>query len=397
MRRLLVALASMALAGGVVLVLEEATDRDIPYDQIRNCSRPRVMPPPAVIDAGEVEGVRVTVVSPVRQAIAMAALPDRVHAIVVARTGKAWSVHLESGQAHEMLDLGPRLGFGPEGGLLAVAVDPEGRFAYMHYTDRSGTSRIVEYTLDGPSLDRSSERDVLALEHPQRIHNGGSLVFGPDGALYIGFGDGGDRPADADRAEDPGRLDGKILRIDPRPRRGDSYVVPRGNPYAGVSGARPEIWARGLRNPWQFSFDRDTGDLWVGDVGSNCYEEIDLIPAGMAAADLGYPRFEAFHAFLDDEADRSTFPVYAYEHGPEGCAVIGGVVYRGSRIPQLAGAYLMADYCAPGIRWLRRSQGSIYVGGLLPDVRLVQSFAQNLDGEVYLLSAVEGLIRLDPA
>ena len=393
MRRATVVLGAAVAVAGSVTVAALVTRDEVPYDELQSCRRAEVVTPPPVTASPAVT-VRVATVAAVPDAIAMAPLPDGAGALVAARTGKVWLVSLADGATTELLDLAGRLGFGAEGGLLSVVVDPRGEFAYLHYTDRAGTSRIVEYRLEGTALDAGSERELLALEHPQRLHNGGAMRFGPDGMLYLGFGSGGDRPADAARVGDLAKLDGKLLRISPRPSGGRPYGVPGDNPYARRSGGRPEIWATGLRNPWQFSFDPETGELWVGDVGSSCYEEVDVLPAGRAGADFGYPRFEGFHGFLEEEADDSTFPLYAYPHGADGCAVIGGVVARGGRVPQLDGAYLLADYCTDRVRWLRRSSGGVEVGTLEPAVPKVQAFAQGADGAIYLLSE-GGVLRLE--
>ncbi|MGQ0521720.1 MAG: PQQ-dependent sugar dehydrogenase [Actinomycetota bacterium] len=395
MRRLTLVLGSAVVVAAAVGVGIEASRDDIPYADMQACRRPRIAPAPSRTE-GEAIPVRFTPVAAIPDAIGMAPLPDGSAAVVVTRTGGVFSVDLASGGTEQHLDIGDRLALGAEGGLLAVAVHPSAPFAYLHYTDRAGTSRIVEFGLDGARLDAESEREVLSLRHPGRLHNGGALRFGPDGSLYLGFGSGGDKPKDAARVEDLGKLDGKLLRIDPRPAAGRPYGIPAGNPHAGDGDARPEIWASGLRNPWQFSFDRATGDLWIGDVGSSCYEEVDVLPAGTAGADFGYPRFEGFHAFLDDEADDSILPVHEYRHGPDGCAVIGGVVYHGTAVPALDGAYLMADYCTEQVRWLRRTKGGgVAIGTLAPTIEGVQSFAEGPDGAVYLLSANDGVLRLE--
>ena len=326
----------------------------------------------------------------------MAALPDGVNALVATRAGHLHRLDLASGATERVLDLGERVLVGPEGGLLAVVVAPDGRFAYLHYTDHDNTSRIVEYRIDGPGVVAGSEREVLAVEHSEGVHNGGAMQFGPDGALYLGFGNGGNRRSDVARGADRNRLDGKLLRILPRPEGDGPYGVPDDNPFVGDGGVRPEIWATGVRNPWQFSFDAQTGDLWLGDVGSSCYEEIDVIPAGTGGADLGFPRFEAFHAFTEEEADDATFPVHAYRHGPEACAVIGGVVNRSPRIPGLDGAYLFADFCGERVQWLRRTADGVTVGTVAVAAPRIQSFARDLAGNVYVLSAELGVLRLDP-
>jgi hypothetical protein len=293
----------------------------------------------------------------------------------------------------KLADLGERLGFFQEGGVLAIAVSPESGHAYVHYTDEDGTSRIIEFEIDGSGLALESEREVLAVEHPGRVHNGGAIAFGPDGYLYLGFGDGGEGAPDADRVDDLGKFDGKLLRIDPRPVNGAPYRVPPDNPYVDTADARPEIWLTGVRNPWQFSFDRQSQDLWLGDVGSNCWEEIDHLVAGGRGADLGYPRYEAFHGFLAEEVDDSTFPLYAYSHD-EGCALVGGVVVRSHDLPSLDGRYIFSDYCSRGVRWLEATSDGVMVGDLDVDVAAIQAFAEDAEGRVYLLSAADGVLRL---
>lgn len=373
-----------------------ASGEDVPLEDIMQCRRPQVATPPPVATGAAVPA-RLTPVAAIEGAIGLAPLPRGANALVATRAGQLHRLDLGSGASEQVLDLTDRVLVGPEGGLLAVAVDPEGRFVYLHFTDHQATSRIVEYRLEEGAPTPGSEREVLAVEHAEGVHNGGAMRFGPDGALYLGFGNGGNRRSDVARGADPDRLDGKLLRIHPRPDGDRPYTVPDDNPFVGQDGVRPEIWATGLRNPWQFSFDGRTGELWIGDVGSSCYEEIDLLAAGEAGADLGFPRFEAFHAFTDDEADDATFPVHAYRHGSETCAVIGGVVNRAPGIPGLDGAYLFADFCGEGVQWLRRTSGGVEVGAVGVSAPRIQAFAEDTAGNVYVLSAEQGVLRLDPA
>src|SRR5207248_1174071 len=175
---------------------------------------------------------------------------------------------------------------GSEQGLLGLAFSPDGRFAYINYTDRRGDTNIVEYAWTDRGPDRSTRREVLFVDQPHPNHNGGDVVFGPDGHLYIGLGDGGSdartkSPGDPHKnGQNLGVLLAKMLRIDPRPADGRPYGIPSDNPFVGQARARPEIWAYGLRNPWRYSFDRRTGDLWIGDVGAGLREEIDVQRAG---------------------------------------------------------------------------------------------------------------------
>ncbi|MCZ7525056.1 MAG: PQQ-dependent sugar dehydrogenase [Acidimicrobiia bacterium] len=219
--------------------------------------------------------------------------------------------------------------------------------------------------------------------------------------LYLGLGDGGGA-GDEGRGHAPGgngqslgTLLGKILRLDPRAAGSGPYAVPADNPFVGVEGARPEIWVYGLRNPWRFSFDRATGDLWIGDVGQNRWEEIDLIPAGAAAgANLGWNLLEGTHEFRGAPPPGAVPPVFEYPHS-EGCSVTGGYVYRGPRIPQLAGAYLFTDYCDGTIRALRVEDGVLVEADLGVATRGPTSFGEDRTGELYVLSA-EGVLRIDP-
>ena len=217
---------------------------------------------------------------------------------------------------------------------------------------------MTEFAFGDDGADPASERGVLFVDQPFSNHNGGALAFGPDGYLYVGLGDGGSAGDPMGNAQSLSTLLGKLLRISPRPSKGEPYAIPPDNPFVGRDGARPEIWAYGLRNPWRFSFDTATGDLWIGDVGQNAWEEIDLEPAGSdGGSNFGWDRLEGTHPFEGSPAPDSIAPVFEYAHGDGSCSVTGGYVYRGERIPTLAGAYLFGDYCRGrpgGVRPARR-------------------------------------------
>ena len=394
MRRILVVALAVLVPIVGVLVWREATDDDVDFSPIFNCEGRRVVTPPQVVERDLARPVRLEQVSDLERVIAM--VPWRDGYLLAQRTGEILSVDAGFGRPTEQADVGERLGFGPEGGLLSVAVAPDGRHAYAHYTDKDITSHVVEWRIEGDRLVLDSERELYEVDHPHGIHIGGQLVFGPDGYLYLGFGDGGDTPSDEKRVRDLGEPDGKILRIDPTPVGDLAFATPFDNPFVGDDDARPDVWAYGLRNPWRFTFDRETGELWIADVGSNCWEEIDVVPAGTSGVDFGYGNFEAFHEFLRDTRDGSTFPLYAYDHDA-GCAVIGGYVYRGSLAPQLEGSFLFADFCRPGIKFVRREGDRVVLGDLGVDVAGVFSFAEDADGEVYLLSSGAGIYRIESA
>lgn len=290
-----------------------------------------------------------------------------------------------------------------EQGLLGLAFHPEHDLAYVYTTARSGALTVSEYAVaaDG-AFDVTSRRIVLVIEHPNGNHNGGKLAFGPDGYLYIGTGDGGAANDPERNSLDLTNLLGKILRIDPAAAGGAPYTIPPDNPFVDVPGAHPEIWSYGLRNPWRFSFDPATGDLWIGDVGQGAWEEIDLARAGDGAGrgvNYGWSAYEGTHRFNDDQSpDGVTMPVHEYSHDIGGCAVTGGVVSRGASIPTLAGWYLFADYCS-GQLWALRTlaSGPAEVVELLTGLGNITAIVAAPDGTVYLLDHADSrILRLDP-
>lgn len=288
---------------------------------------------------------------------------------------------------------------GSEQGLLGLAFHPDfasnGRF-FVYYTAREGdgTNTLAEYhvSLDAGAADPGSARILFAVEDFAPNHNGGMLAFGPDGYLYVSLGDGG---GGGDPQGNGQRLDtllGKILRIDVD--AGDPYAIPGDNPF-GSDGERREIWAYGLRNPWRYSFDRASGDLWIGDVGQATTEEIDLLPAGTSGVDLGWNTYEGSGCFENDRGcGRSgfTFPVYEYPTAT-GCAVTGGYVYRGTDYPDLDGTYVFTDYCSGIIQGLRRSGDGTFEHLELLDSGLnISSFGEDNAGNVYVVDHQNGVI-----
>jgi glucose/arabinose dehydrogenase len=304
---------------------------------------------------------------------------------------------------------------GGERGLLGLAFAPDGGHLYVDYTDVAGDTQVVEFAMaatagDGPDEpDPKSARTVLTVPQPQANHNGGQLAFGPDGLLYIGMGDGGGAGDSGPghvaggNAQSLGTLLGKILRIDPRPAGAAAYSIPRDNPFVGQSGARGEIWAYGLRNPWRFSFDRATGDLWIGDVGQSAWEEIDVAPATSGrnagrGANFGWNRLEGTHSFTGSAPSSTVTPVVEISHERGACSVIGGFVYRGRAIPALRGTYLYTDYCDGQLRGVvRNAAGRTRRVDLGIDIETPSSFGERVDGELYVLSQQSGLLRLVPA
>jgi glucose/arabinose dehydrogenase len=298
------------------------------------------------------------------------------------------------------LDLSGQVSGGAEQGLLGLAFHPRyaenGRF-FVNYTDRAGDTRIVEYRVSGnPNRAAAgTRRQLLFVDQPYPNHNGGHLVFGPDGMLYIGLGDGGSGGDPLNNGQRTNTLLGKILRIDvDSPSGGRPYGIPAGNPFAGGSG-RPEILHWGLRNPWRFSFDRGRGDLWIGDVGQNKVEEVDFRPAGAPGANFGWNAFEGTRPFGGTARGPTVKPVAQYSHA-KGCSVTGGFVYRGSKVPSLRGRYVFADWCS-GRTWSMRAgpqPGDVreITRRLSRSLAGVTSFGEDAAGELYA-TAGESLYR----
>jgi len=305
------------------------------------------------------------------------------------------------------LDLTGRVSTGAEQGLFDLAFDPgyaaTGRFI-VHYTDPSGNTTVSSFRVaegDPDHADPASESVLLTAEQPFANHNGGRILFGPDGMLYLGLGDGGSEGDPGGRGQSLTDLLGDILRVDVA--AGTSYTVPPDNPFAGRTDARPEIWSVGLRNPWRFDFDPATGDLYIADVGQNAWEEVDVAAASAGAgrgANFGWSVMEGHHCLADAGCDSSGFalPVLEYSHA-EGCSISGGYVYRGAAIPELQGHYFYADYCQGWVRSFRLQDGvatdprqwpTLAPGGAVP------GFGRDAAGELYVLSAEGRVFRIVP-
>jgi glucose/arabinose dehydrogenase len=309
-------------------------------------------------------------------------------------------------RGRDFVDLSGRLEAGGERGLLGVAFHPDfaanGR-VFVHYSRRGdGATIISELTAsaDRSSADPASERIILTLGQPFANHNGGQLAFGPDGYLYIGLGDGGSGGDPFGNAQNRGVLLGKILRIDvDGPHApGKEYGLPDDNPYAGEGvspdAGLPEIWAYGLRNPWRFSFDRETGDLYIGDVGQNAFEEIDRQPADSDGGEnYGWDLFEASHCSSGCDSIAAVAPVAEYGHDA-GCSVSGGYVYRGTAQLAMTGTYLFGDYCS-GTIWTLPAGDGLSPRHLADTDLGISSFGEGEDGEIYVVDIFDGrLYRL---
>jgi glucose/arabinose dehydrogenase len=288
---------------------------------------------------------------------------------------------------------------GNEEGLLGLAFAPDFARSGIFYVDyvTSGPVRTViarfRAAPDHASADPASEERLLEIDQPFPNHKGGQLAFGPDGYLYIGMGDGGSANDPGNRAQNLNVLLGKVLRIDVSGQSaGLKYRVPPDNPFAGRADARGEVWAYGLRNPWRFSFDPATGELWAGDVGQNNWEEIDIIRKG---GDYGWPQLEGSHCNAararNCDPSGTVLPVAEYATARPNCAVTGGFVYRGGAIPSLQGAYVYGDYCS-GKVWALRYDGQRVTEQLeIADTDInISSFAVDLAGNLYALAHSAG-------
>jgi glucose/arabinose dehydrogenase len=348
-------------------------------------------------------------VAKVPMALGMAVRRGDPALYVVSRNGRIWALRGDHVDPTPVLDISGEVSLGGELGLLGLTFSPDGRFAYINYTDHHRDTNIVEYAWRDGRMDPSTRRPVLFVKQRFPNHKGGDLAFGPDGFLYIGLGDGGSDYTFGDQQGDPFRngqnvdvLLGKMLRIEPRlpdgslPPGGRPYLVPRSNPFVGQRGARPEIWAYGLRNPWRWSFDRQTGDLWIGDVGAGAREEIDMQQAGSPGGqNYGWNALEGSVEWRTPPAN-AVPPVYEYAHNGGTCAVVGGFVYRGAAIPSLGGWFVFGDYCAGTIQGLRLVDGQPDQGRLGPRLSGLASFGQDQHGELYALSLNGGVYRLTP-
>jgi glucose/arabinose dehydrogenase len=308
-----------------------------------------------------------------------------------------------SQQANIFLDITDRVNRGDnEEGLLGLAFDPDYRengYFYVYYSAADPRRSVLSrFSLDqeNPDIaDPESEVIIMEVEQPFSNHNGGQLVFGPDGYLYIGLGDGGSSGDPQGNGQNLGTVLGSILRIDVSglSAPGD-YEIPADNPFVGTEGARAEIWAFGLRNPWRFSFDLETGLLWAGDVGQNLWEEIDIITKG---ANYGWNIMEGSHCYSPSAGCNQsglTLPIVDYDHS-QGCSVTGGYIYRGDQIPSLRGYYIYGDYCSGNI-WALAYNGSVVTENiLLVDSGLrITSFGEDPAGNLYILDRQGGIYTL---
>lgn len=380
-------------------VAHTATPTTTPLPSATPTSTPTSPPPPPVVSSLQValQPLADDLDQPV---FATHAADGSGRIFVLEKAGRIVALAADGSNPETFLDIKERVGSSSsEQGLLGLAFDPafvdNGRL-FVNYTDKEGDTVIARFTANAErtAADPASEAVLLTAGQPAGNHNGGILAFGPDGYLYAGLGDGGGADDRYENGQNLGTILGAVLRIDVS---GDRAVVPADNPFVGQEGARPEIWAYGLRNPWRFSFDRLTGDLWIADVGQGQWEEVNFQPAGSSGGEnYGWPIMEGTHCFEAETCDQSglVLPVADYNH-ELGCSVTGGYVYRGAAFPALQGVYFFGDYCSGRIWGLApAADGAWQAVELLESDARISSFGETEDGEVLVVDYGGSLLRL---
>ena len=333
---------------------------------------------------------------------------DTARVFVLEQSGRIVIVRHDSVLGTPFLDVSALISCCGERGLLGLAFHPQyatNGYFYVNYTNTAGDTRVMRYHVSANAdvADAASASLVIGQAQPFPNHNGGMLAFGPDGYLYVGLGDGGSSGDPQGNGQNPNTLLGKILRLDVN-AAGAPYAIPAGNPFAGQAGHRGEVWDLGLRNPWRFSFDRQTGELYIGDVGQNAHEEVDVEPAGGGGRNYGWNTVEGMFCYPSGGTNCSmtglTLPVLDYSHS-DGCSITGGYVYRGQRIPSLAGVYFYSDYCSGWIHSFRMSGGQATEHTDWPTLAPggnISSFGEDGRGELYVVSIGNGTVhRFAPA
>jgi glucose/arabinose dehydrogenase len=300
--------------------------------------------------------------------------------LVTTLDGRVHAVDLDRRTTEVVLDIRDQISTGGERGLLGMAIDPSGRRLYLDYTDTHGDTDVRSWALTAGRPDPGEGVLHLEVGQPFQNHNGGNLVFGPDGLLWIGTGDGGGAGDRGEVAQDDGSLLGKMLRVMPITTGG--VLAPASNP----DWERPEIWGIGLRNPWRYSFDRETHRLWIADVGQNTIEEISVVDGDQERPNFGWDTVEGANDYEGEPQPEFTMPVVTYDHD-EGCSITGGYVYRGSDIPGLYGWYLYSDYCSGFVDAVPADDPTSDPVRLVDGAGSVISFGELEDGELVLLTA----------
>ena len=359
---------------------------------------PKVSPstrPASPPDLARVRVALAPVVSGLNSPVALAWRAHDTHMFVAEQSGRVRVVDANGRLSPTpVVTVGP-LSRGNEEGLLGITFSPDGSKLYVDYTDPGNNTHVDEYTMRGEIAVASTRREVLVQPQPYSNHKGGEVITGPDGLLYIGLGDGGSEDDPDHVGQNPTTLLSKILRVNPAPKGSAPYSVPADNPFVGQSGFRPETWMWGLRNPWRFSFDRTTGDLWIGDVGQNKYEEIDLARAGEKGINWGWSARDGFHAFRGATRKDARDPLLETRHADGNCAIVGGYVYRGRAIPTLDGVYVYGDNCRSNLVGVVAANGRVVAQrDLGPAVSQLTTFGENPAGEMYAVARGGTVFRI---
>ena len=386
--------AALAACGGA-----DGTPAPSPSDPSGTCSAGAPVP-------GTPALTTTSVASGLNNPVDLQAPPgDRARVFIVEQSGRIRVVRNGSLLSAPFLDISARISFGGEQGLLGLVFHPRfaenGRF-FVNYTDVRGDTHIAEFHASPGAdvADAGSERLLLFVEQPFSNHNAGGLSFGNDGFLYFGLGDGGSGGDPFGNGQDLARLLGKMLRIDVD--RGNPYAIPPDNPFLSRPGARGEIWAYGLRNPWRFSFDRANGDLYIGDVGQNRREEVDVgLASRRGGENYGWNIMEGFLCFSPSsgcDTNGLTLPVLDYDSG---CSVIAGPVYRGCRMPGHHGTFFFGDFCEGFVRSFRFVNGTVTDQrdwtGQIGRARSLSAFGVDADGEMYIVDLDGEVFKVVPA
>ncbi|HVF40223.1 MAG TPA: PQQ-dependent sugar dehydrogenase [Gemmatimonadaceae bacterium] len=356
---------------------------------------------------GSVQGAATTlqlsrVGSKFNDPVHLAVPPGDSRLFIVEQEGRIRVVKNGTTLEQPFLDISRRVRSGGEQGLLSMAFHPGYRangYFYVNFTDLQGDTHVERFKVSAnPDVaDPSSAKLIITVDQPYSNHNGGLVMFGPDGMLYVGMGDGGSGGDPHNNGQNPQALLGKMLRLDVN--RGDPYAIPADNPFANGSSGRREIWAVGLRNPWRFSFDKSDGLLYVADVGQSGAEEITVVPANRAGVNYGWKIMEGADCYGSGSCRRQGLQVPALTYGRSGgaCSVTGGIVYRGRKIPALAGHYFYSDYCAGWVRSFRYQNGTVTDRRewKTDDIGNVTSFAEDTAGEMYIVAHGGSIFRVD--
>jgi glucose/arabinose dehydrogenase len=339
-----------------------------------------------------------------RSPVYLTSPPGDPRLFVVEQAGRIVIVRNGSALSEPFLDISSRVKSGGEQGLLSMAFHPDhrtnGQF-FVNFTDRQGDTHVERFTVTtNPDVaDPQSAKLVISIDQPYSNHNGGHVLFGPDGMLYIGMGDGGSGGDPRGNGQNPNALLGKILRLNVS--RTEPYSIPVGNPFAAGSRGRPEIWATGVRNPWRLAFDRTSGLLYIADVGQNEIEEVNVVQASRAGVNYGWNVMEGDKCYRANVCNRDgiQMPALTYDHSGGACSITGGYVYRGRAVPSIAGHYFYSDYCSGWIRSFRFQNGRAVDRRewRVDNLGHVVSFGEDSSGELYIVGENGRIWRISGA